>query len=162
GTTAWTVGRAYSSNIAITGGLPPHSSLTVSGLPTGLSASLSGSTITLSGTPTTVGDFNAINVSVKDATGAPATATQHCAVNAAPSLGALGTTAWTVGRAYSSTITITGGWPPHSNLTVSGLPTGLSASLSGSTITISGTPTTVGDFNAITVSVQDASGAVAN
>jgi hypothetical protein len=46
----------------------------------------------------------------------------------------------TEGEAYSDTITISGGVPPYSLGTVTGLPTGISASISGSTITISGTP----------------------
>jgi hypothetical protein len=65
----------YGDSIAISGGTGAFNNLTVSGLPAGLSASLSGTTIDLSGTPTATGTFNNISVSVTDATGATASGT---------------------------------------------------------------------------------------
>jgi len=53
----------------------------VTGLPAGLSAALSGSTITLSGTPTATGTFNNIQVSVQDATAASASGTFSITIN---------------------------------------------------------------------------------
>ncbi len=163
-TTAWTVNQAgYGDTIGIVGGTSAFGNLTVSGLPAGLSASLSGTTITVSGTPTAAGTFNNINIGVTDAAGATATGTFTITINAAPTLGTLSNTAWTVNQAgYSGTIGITGGTTAYSNLTTSGLPAGLTAALSGSTITLSGTPTATGTYGSITVSVTDAAGAVAS
>jgi hypothetical protein len=163
-TTAWTVNQAgYSGTIAVTGGTSPFSNLTVTGLPSGLSAALSGNTITVSGTPTATGSFNSVNVSIKDASGYSVSHTYSITINPAPTLGTLSQTQWTVNRTgYSSTIAVTGGTGAYSSLTYSGLPTGLSASLSGSTITVSGTPTATGSFSNATISLKDATGATAS
>ena len=83
-------------------------------------------------------------------------------MSSAGTLGSLSNTAWTVGQAgYSGTIAIAGGTSAFSNLTATGLPAGISAALSGTTITLSGIPTTTGIFNSISVSVTDAAGATA-
>ena len=163
-TTAWTVNQVgYSGTIGITGGTPAYSSLTATGLSAGLSASLSGSTITISGTPTATGSFNSVNVSIKDASGYSVSHTYSITINPAPTLGTLSQTQWTVNRTgYSGTIAVTGGTGAYSSLTYSGLPTGLSASLSGSTITVSGTPTATGTFSNATFSLKDAAGATAS
>jgi hypothetical protein len=71
----------YGGTIGITGGTSAYSNLTVSGLPDGLSAALSGSTITLSGTPIATGAFSSVNVSVTDAAGATATGTFAITIN---------------------------------------------------------------------------------
>ena len=162
--TAWTVNQAgFSGTIAVTAGTAPYSNLTVTGLPAGLTASLSGSTISISGTPTATGTFNSINASVKDSTGATASRSFSITINAAPTLGTLSATQWTVNQAgFNGTIGVTGGTGAFSNLTWSGLPSGLSASLSGNTITVSGTPTATGTFSNFAVSVRDAAGAVAS
>src|SRR6185437_13629838 len=60
----------------------------------------------------------------------------------------------TVGAAYSGTVTVTGGKGTYTWGTVSGLPAGLTASASGATLTISGTPTKAGSFT-IPLSVHD-------
>ncbi len=160
--TAWTVNQAgFSGTIGIAAGTGPFSNLTATGLPPGLTASLSGNTITVSGTPTTAGTFNTITVSVTDAAGATSTGIYTITVNAMPTLGALSSTAWTMNQAgFSGTITVSGGTAPYSGLTASNLPPGLTASLSGSTITVSGTPTAAGTFANATLSVTDAAGAV--
>ena len=101
-------------------------------------------------------------MTVEDSTGAVATGTYSITVNAAPTLGSLSASAWTVNQAgYSGTIGIVGGTGPFNGLTVSGLPAGLTASLSGNTITISGTPTASGTFGNVSVSVHDSAGATA-
>src|SRR5262249_34169291 len=65
-----------------------------------------------------------------------------------PSLGALSTSAWTVNQAnLSAAIPVSGGLAPFGNLDVSGLPAGVTASLSGNTITLGGTPTAAGTFH---------------
>ena len=93
-------------------------------------------------------------------TGVSATKTFDFTIASAPTLGTLSQTQWTVNQAgYSATIAISNGTSPYSNLSVTGLPTGLTASLSGSTITITGTPTRQGPFGNISVSVTDTAGA---
>ena len=57
----------------------------------------------------------------------------------------------TVGTAYSATLAATGGTPPYTWSATSALPPGLSLSSSGS---ISGTPTTAGNYN-VTIRVAD-------
>src|SRR5439155_1133161 len=65
--------------------------------------------------------------------------------NSSPVLGALTATTWTANQpGFSGSITVSGGTGPYSGLTATGLPAGLAASLSGSTITVSGTPTSAG------------------
>jgi Putative Ig domain len=52
-------------------------------------------------------------------------------------------------------LAVSGGTGTYSNLQVTGLPPGLSASISGSTIAITGTPTQSGTYANIVVSLQD-------
>ena len=59
---------------------------------------------------------------------------------AAPTLGALSSPGGPTGIAYNGTIAISGGTAPYGSLSTFTLPAGLTASLSGSLITISGTP----------------------
>src|SRR5262249_17147514 len=76
-----------------------------------------------------------------------------------PVLGPLSSTAWTVNQpGFSGTIGITSGTAPYDGLTATGLPAGLSASLSGSTIIVSGTPTAPGTYNNINIAIGDANG----
>jgi hypothetical protein len=153
------VNRAgYSGTVAILGGTAPYSGLSVTGMPSGLTASLSGGTITLSGTPTQTGTFN-IQVSVHDSTGAPATSTFSLVINRAMSLSGLSRSTWRVNQTgQTGTITISNGTPAYTNLVVTGLPPGLVAGLNGNTITLSGTPTKVGSYT-VQVTVQDSTGA---
>jgi sugar lactone lactonase YvrE len=163
--TAWTVNQSgFSGTIGIAGGTGPFSNLTATGLPAGLSASLSGSTVSVSGTPTATGTFNTINVSVRDTAGATSTGTFTITVNAVPTLGALSSSAWTMNQpGFSGTTTVSAGTGPFGGLTASNLPTGLTASLSGSTVTLSGTPTTApGTYGNISITVVDAAGAPAS
>ena len=82
-----TVGVAYSSSLAITGGLAPYSLTGGTGvasgtLPAGLSLSISGSNLVLSGTPTTAAT-SAFTASVDSSDGQTATSAQS--VTVAPS-----------------------------------------------------------------------------
>jgi hypothetical protein len=148
--------------MTISGGTGPFSLTASSGLPPGLTAVVNGNTISFTGTPTTVGNFSSGSVTIQDSVGASVTQTFGITINALPTLGALSQTQWTANHpGFSATIPINGGTDPFSNLSVTGLPPGLTASLNGTTITISGTPTTAGTFNGISVSVTDVAGAVA-
>ncbi|MGB8707062.1 MAG: putative Ig domain-containing protein, partial [Dehalococcoidia bacterium] len=61
-----------------------------------------------------------------------------------------------VGSTYNFTITVSGGTPPYTSLTIAGLPPTLTYTASATTLTISGTLTTAGSFNP-TVQVTDSS-----
>src|SRR5207237_912261 len=144
--TAWTVNQAYSSTVTITGGTGPLSNLNFTNLPTGLSASLSGNTITVRGTPTPPGDCSRDTLSAQQAAGVVASGTFDIKINAAPAIGALTKTQWTQGKSgFSGTMTISDGTPSFSIVgTATGLPTGLAAVLSGNIISFAGTPTVAG------------------
>ncbi len=161
--TSWTVNQAgFSGTIAVSGGSGPYSITAQSGLPTGLTATLSGSTISLTGTPTSAGTFASGSVTVKDSTGATATDSFSVTINPALSFGSLSVTSWTVNQAgFSGTIAVSGGSGPYSITAQSGLPTGLTATLSGSTISLTGTPTSAGTFASGSVTVKDSTGATA-
>lgn len=66
-----TVGTPYSHTWSLAGGTAPYT-LTPVALPAGITAALSGSTITLSGTPTASGTAQAIILNVDDSGSAPA------------------------------------------------------------------------------------------
>jgi hypothetical protein len=161
--TSWTVNQpGFSGTIAVSGGTTPYTLFAQSGLPTGLTATLSGSTISFTGTPTATGTFGSGSVTVKDASGATATANFSVTINPALAFGSLSVTSWTVNQpGFSGTIAVSGGTTPYILFAQSGLPTGLTATLSGSTISFTGTPTATGTFGSGSVTVKDASGATA-
>ncbi len=158
----WNVNEpGYDGTIPVSGGTGGYTNLMVTGLPTGLSAELSGSTITISGKPTQSGTFT-LSTSLQDGNGDTGSGTESLTINVpAISLGSLSPTQWEVkAPGYDGTIAITGGSGSYTNLVVTGLPAGLNPELSGSTITISGTPTQSGVFT-LNVSVEDGSGSIA-
>ncbi len=162
--TAWTVSRPYSGSLTISNGTPAYGNLSVSNAPPGITSFMvSGSTITLSGTPTMTGTFNNVLVRVTDAAGAVANQTYAITINAAPTLGTLSPSQTRVGQVYDGTITISDGIPAYGSLSVSNAPPGITSFMvSGSTITLSGTPTTIGVYNNVVVRVTDAAGALAS
>ena len=162
GTTAWTIGHAYSSTITLSNGTVPFSALTQSGLPTGLTASLSGNTITISGTPTVIGNYSDVEFSITDAAGAIATETYAIAINAPPTIGNPATTAWTKGTSgFTGTMTIGNGTPLFAiDGNPTGLPKGMSPVVVGNTLGFTGSPTTAGVYNG-KVTIEDAAGATA-
>ena len=153
----WTVGAAgYTGAIPISGGTGADTLVSQSNLPPGLTAVLSGGSVVFTGTPSTAGTYGSASVTVQDATGATAAGTFSITINPAPTLGALPVTAWTVNQpGYSSSITVSGGTGTFGGLTATGLPAGLTASLSGNTITLSGTPTATGYYSQVTIGVLD-------
>ena len=99
---------------------------------------------------------------VADATGASASRTFTFTVNAAPALGALTSSQWTVGQSgYNGAIPITGGTGASTLVSQSNLPPGLTAVLSGNSVVFTGTPTATGTFGSASITVQDATGATA-
>jgi hypothetical protein len=161
--TQWTVGQTgYPGTIPTSGGTGTLTLSSQVNMPPGLTAVLSGTFVTFTGTPTTVGTYGNIQLTIQDTTGATATAAYSITINPTPALGSLSTTVWTVNETgFSSTVSVLGGTAPYGSLAATGLPPGLSATLSGSTITLSGTPTTAGTYNNIQLSVQDSALATA-
>jgi Putative Ig domain len=154
------IGSAYAGTLAATGGKTPYTwSLSSGTLPAGLSLSSSG---VITGTPTSAG-ASSFTVKVADAESPPATATKQLSINITAVPGGLSITTTslpggTVGAAYSTLLTATGGATPYTwTIITGGLPAALSLSSAG---LISGTPTATGT-SAFTVQVGDANAATA-
>ncbi len=146
-------GKAYTATVAATGGTAPYTfSAPASALPPGLS--FDGKTGTVSGTPTTAGNF-AITFTVTDSTSK--TATKDLSIRVVAPLAITPTTlpTATVGQIYTQTLTASGGIPPYRF--ASNLPTGFT--LDPATGVFTGTPTTT-DPLVFTVSLFDALGPV--
>ncbi|WP_348263886.1 putative Ig domain-containing protein [Telmatobacter sp. DSM 110680] len=142
-----TVGTPYSATITAADGTPPYSCSITGALPAGLT--LTGCTV--GGTPTAAGS-SPITVKVTDS-GSPAqNASQNETIVIAPATLAITGTLpnGTVGSAYSTTITATGGTTPYTCSITGTLPAGLT--LAG--CTVSGTPTTAGS-SPVVVKVTD-------
>ena len=141
------IGQSYSQQIDVSGGVLPYT-LSATGLPAGLSLSVSG---TVSGIPTEAGDFK-INVVVNDGANVQAMAQVVLTVYGFPTL----TTASplppaVVGTPYSQFLTATGGQPFYSFILSNAPPPGLTLATSG---LISGTPSAVGVYT-LQVQVTD-------
>jgi N-terminal glycosyl-hydrolase-114-associated domain/Putative Ig domain/Right handed beta helix region len=148
-----TVGTTYNATFAATGGTTPYTwSLTSGTLPPGVTLNASG---VLAGTPTGAGSFN-ITVLVTDST-TPTHQTKSgvFTITIAATTLAISTTSLptgTVGAAYNTTLTATGGTTPYSwSLTAGTLPAGITLNSAG---VLSGTPTVSGSFP-ITVLATD-------
>ena len=167
-----TTGVAYSGTIGASGGSGSYTWL-VTGMPSdSLSASPSGNTLTVSGTP---GSASTVTFTAKvtdTATGVSVGPFTYTIVVSNPTPVSLPTPnpvtlpSATVGQSYTGTITASGGVSPFSwtingvavltNGTPLGLTNGLSATNNGgNTLTISGTPTTVGTVTLTNVTVTD-------
>ena len=161
-TTAWTVNQTgFSSTLPILGGTAPYSGLSATGLPPGVFAGVNGSNILLTGTPTSTGTFS-VNLGVSDANGFRTTRAFSFTVNVTPSLGALTPAQGTAGVSYPGAIPVNGGTSPFTITTSANLPPGLTAVVSGSSVGLSGIPTTTGVYNNIQLKIIDASGATAS
>jgi serine/threonine-protein kinase len=151
-----TVGTAYSGTVTVAGGKGTYTWAAVTGLPAGVKATASGATLTISGTPTAAGTFT-VPLSVHDSATPQGTGTASLTLTVGEPAMTIASNAprtATAGTAYSGTVTVTGGNGTYRWSTVTGLPAGLTASASGATLTISGTPTTAQSATA-TVTVSD-------
>jgi autotransporter-associated beta strand protein len=158
-----TINVVYNQTLDITGGSGTYSGLTVTGLPTGLSASVSGTQITISGTPTVAGVFPLSITLHDDANNSDSTvASASLTINPAPSITTSSLPNGNEIMAYNQSISATGGTAPLTfSLSAGVLPAGLS--LDSSTGVLSGTPSAgSGGSYPFTVQVTDAVGAVAS
>jgi hypothetical protein len=147
-----TLNTSYTATLNATGGSGAYTWTVSSGnLPAGLTLSTSGQ---ITGTPTAAG-ISSFTVQAADSESNPQTGSQP--LNLAISGGALKITSLPlpggqVGQAYSFPLTATGGVPPYTWAVSSSNPLPGGLSLSGNTI--SGTPTTAGNFT-VGLSVTD-------
>ncbi len=148
---------SYSS----TGGIGTKTFAVASGaLPTGVS--LNTGTGALTGTPSAAASYS-WTISVTYSTSGAATISDSCTVSAPLALSGVFINIWDNGDAGSTagSITITGGVSPysiHGGAVNSGaLPTGLSLSLSGGTLSLTGTTTAYGTYT-FTVRIDDSGG----
>ncbi|WP_446744206.1 beta strand repeat-containing protein [Silvibacterium acidisoli] len=162
---AGAVGTPYSATLTASGGTGTLTLSIASGtLPDGLTFNASNGTI--SGTPTTVGTstFVVQVTDQSDATPDTVKVNETITVSSGGTTGNLSVTggvqpAGTVGVAYTTTLTATGGTAPYTWSISSGtLPAGLT--IAPSTGIISGTPTAAGSSNFV-VQVADSTGATA-
>ena len=121
--------------------------ITAGALPTGVTGSFSGGVFTISGTPTVVGTFNYTvttsgGCASSSASGTITTTTQTITLSSG-SVSPL----VCINTAITSIVYTIGG--TATGATVSGLPAGITGSLSGKVFTISGTPTVAGVYNYI-------------
>lgn len=117
---------------------------TVTGLPTGLTASWANNTITISGTPTVLGTFN-YSIPVAGGCGPDINATGTINI---PNLTVLAVSANPTAAINAAMTLVTHTTTNGSSIgTPTGLPPGLTAAWSSNTITISGTPTVLGTYN---------------
>lgn len=139
-----TQGQYYQTTLAASGGTTPYRWSIVSGyLPPGITLQPSG---TVSGTPTIPGTYP-VTFQVADSSSPVQTATRQLTLYVQRTQLQVTTTSLptaTVGNAYSTALSATGGTPPYTWRVTSGsLPTGVTLSSSG---VLQGTPTTTGSY----------------
>jgi len=157
-----TVGTSYSATISASGGtLPVAWTVTSGALPSGLTlAATSTASGTISGIPTATGTFN-FTATAKDSSTPPVSVNQQLTIVISnPPLSITTTTLpnGTENTAYNAPLQASGGTPPYTWTVATGstLPSWLTLSGSGTTWTLSGTPTTAATSN-FSLTVTDSS-----
>ncbi|MFT3908399.1 MAG: Ig-like domain-containing protein [Ferruginibacter sp.] len=143
GTNAQTVCR----NVAITNityMINGGTGASVTGLPTGVTGSYSAGTFTISGTPTVNGTFNYTVTSSGGCGTGTATGTITVQSQTITLTSGVASPSLCPNTTMTNIVFTLGG--SATNATVTGLPAGVSYAVSGSTVTISGTPTTSGTY----------------
>ncbi len=143
---------AYSATLKATGGTAAYTwSISSGALPKGMT--LNKTTGKISGTPTATGTFK-FTVKVTDKNKVTATKVYTLKITKT-TIGGTICTGVIEGYSYSSTLTVSGGTAAYKwTISKGKLPTGLKLTYSGTTATISGTPTKAGTFS-FTVKVTD-------
>jgi hypothetical protein len=137
---AWTEGQAF----ALPLGVPLSTASVTSGsLPPGLSLTTIATIPNISGTPTTAGDYS-FTIQVTPPIGSPVSTSYDMTIAEPPAIDQSGLPGARVGSPYSATVTVTGGTEPLVFAPVTGLPPGLQFSVT--TLEITGTPTTAGNY----------------
>jgi len=151
----WTVRQAYAQTLTATGGTGPYNfAVTAGKLPTGVLLHSDG---TITGTPTTAGTFTFTITATQIAFGKGSQSyTVH--IHARPTVGALAQSHGTAGSGFPGTLTIHGGIGPFQITASSGVPAGLTAVVTGTTIHFTGQPSSAGTFRG-SITLQDATGA---
>ncbi len=156
-----TIGVAYNSTLTVSNGTGTYM-WSVQNLPPGITASgTSTATLTLSGTPTTAGEYT-ITVTVTDTKSRTDTYTGTITVAASAVLTINGSLPFTgtVGTPYTGTLTATGGVAPYTWV-LDALPTGVTATGTNSaTVTVSGTPTASGSY-LVAITLTDSANGIA-
>jgi len=142
----------YSQTITANCAIAPYTCSVAGALPSGLVLA----NCTISGTPTTAGT-SMFTVTIKDAAARTASQNYSLLVTAGVVLSPATLPSASPGVPYSEVITASGGTAPYTFVIAGALPPGLSPTTTPTTLTISGTPTTVGCFP-FTVTVTDANG----
>lgn len=140
-----TANTAYSQTIVASGGTAPYTYAETGTLPTGITLTSAG---VLSGTTTQAGSFPITVTATDSTTGTgPFVGTQNYTLTIAGPTITLSPASLpnaTVGTAYSQTVSASGGTAPYTFSATGSPPPGMTLGASG---TLSGTPTTAGDFN---------------
>ena len=155
-----TVGSTYAARIAAAGGRAPYTYALAAGtLPAGLS--LDPSSGRIAGTPSAAANNGDLQVRVADADGRTAlTPAFRIVVDGPLVLASVPAQTATVGIAYDSTISAAGGRAPYAYALASGtLPAGIA--LDPTSGRLSGTPTTIGAAEGLSIAVSDADGRAA-
>lgn len=157
-TTDATVGQPYRADFSATGGRGPYVFSVASGaLPPGLTLGQAGA---LAGTPTVPGSYQDIVVRATDADGRSAVrGPLSIAVLGPMSVAGMLPGSATLGEAYSTTFTATGGRGPYAWSVGGTLPPGIS--ISPTSGAVSGRPTATGSYGGITVAARDVDGRTA-
>jgi hypothetical protein len=157
-----TVATAYSQNIATSGGtLPIAWSVTSGSLPTGLTLAAGANGVgVISGTPTAYGS-STFTVTATDSSTPPVSVNQQLTIviyNVPLSITTTSLPNGTENTAYSVPLQASGGTPPYTWTVATGstLPSWLTLSGSGTSWTLSGTPTTAAASN-FSLTVTDSS-----
>jgi hypothetical protein len=144
-----TVGQPYSATVTATGGDGTFIWDTTSSMVLGLTCTVQGGTLTISGTPQliSVGE-DTVAGTVSDNASPPQVLNWSLPITTSPApLAITGSapTIATVGQPYLATLTATGGYGSYGWI-VFRLAPGLTSTVNGATLTISGTPTTAGSY----------------